>query len=156
MSIFLNNDAQLRSGWKFAAYVVFFLLIWFGTGIALSILVAGKSSEFLENQLVVLALNEIALFIPAVAAMWLCVRFADHRPFRTFGIGFLPGWRRDFLLGLGAAAAMWALLIGGCFAFGYVSIHWTGNQASLGTLLATFALLLLAAATAVAATRVRH
>ena len=146
MSIFLSNEAQLRSGWKFAAYVVFFLLIWFGTGIALSVLVAGKNSDILENQLVVLALNEIALFIPAVGAMWLCVRFADHRPFSTFGIGFVPGWRRDFLRGLGAAAAMLAILIAGCYAFGYVSMRWTGGQASPGTLLATFGLLVLAAA----------
>jgi membrane protease YdiL (CAAX protease family) len=146
MSIFLNNDAQLRPGWKFAAYVVFFLLIWFGSGIALSVLVVGRSSDAFENQLVLLALNEIALFVPAVGAMWLSVKFVDHRPFQAFGIGFLPAWRRDFLVGLGASAAMLAILIGGCYAFGYVSMHWTGGQASPGTLFATLGLLLLAAA----------
>ena len=146
MSIFLNTTAELRSGWKFAAFAAFFLLISFAIGIALSTLAPRAAGAVLENQLVALALNEVALFIPAVAATWLAVRFVDHRPFRTFGIGFLPTWRRDFFFGLAVAAGMLALLIVGCFALGYVAIHWTGGQVPFGTLLATFSLLLLAAA----------
>ena len=37
------------------------------------------------------------------------------------------------------------MLIGGCYAFGFVSMRWTGRQVSPGLLLATFAVLLLAA-----------
>jgi membrane protease YdiL (CAAX protease family) len=134
--IFLNSQHELRSGWKFATYVAFFLLIREATGIALSMLVSQAD----------LAINEIALLVPAVGAMWLTVRFVDHRPFRAFGVGFLPGWRRDLLSGLGMAAGMLVVLIAGCYAFGYVSMGWTGGQASVGSLLATLSLLLLAAA----------
>ena len=42
---------------------------------------------------------------------------------------------------------MLALLVAGCKAVGYMSTHWTGGQVSAGTLLATFAFLLLAALT---------
>jgi membrane protease YdiL (CAAX protease family) len=143
--IFLNDKNELRSGWKFAIYVAFFLLIWVATGVALSMLIARASDEFLQNQLVALALNEIALFVPAVAAMLLAVRFVDHRPLSTFGIGFLPKWREHLGLGLVIAAGMLGVLIGGCYLLGYVRIHWTAGQVPATTLLATFVLLLVAA-----------
>src|SRR5689334_6558697 len=97
--IFLNENHEVRSGWKFGIYIVFFLLIWVATGVALSILV-GRNEGIVENQLALLALNEVALFVPAVVAMLLTIRFVDRRPLRTFGIGFLPGWRRHLLSGL--------------------------------------------------------
>ncbi len=40
---------------------------------------------------------------------------------------------------------MLTTLVAGCYAFGYVSIHWTGTQAPRSTLLATFGLLSIAA-----------
>jgi uncharacterized protein len=139
MSIFLNADNKLRAGWKFASYVVFFLFIAIATGAALSAIAAPS------NQLALLALNEVALFVPAVVAMWFTVTFADHRPLRAFGIGILPHWRRDLFFGLFLSAGMLAVLIAGCYAIGYVSMRWTGRQVSPGVLVATFGLLLLAA-----------
>jgi uncharacterized protein len=143
MSIFLNAKHELRSGWKFAAYIGFFLIILTAVGLAVSMLVSGRSLP--QSNLGILALNAITLFVPAVAAMWLTIRFLDHRPLRAFGIGFLPRWRRDFLFGSCVAAGMLLVLIGGCYAFGYVSMHWTGRQVSPGLLLATCGILLLAA-----------
>ena len=143
MSIFLNAKHELRSGWKFSAYVGFFLIILTAVGLAVSMLVSGRGLP--QSQVGILALNGITLFVPAVAAMWLTVRFMDHRPLRAFGIGFLPRWRRDFVFGICVAAGMLLVLIGGCYAFGYVSMHWTGRQVSPGLLLATCGALLLAA-----------
>jgi len=146
MSIFLNAKRELRSGWKFAVYLGFFLIILRATGLALSMVVSGDGlGSLTQSQVGILALNGIALFVPAVTAMWLAVRFVDHRPFRAFGIGFLPSWRHHFFFGLAVAAGMLLVLIGGCFAFGYVSMHWTGRQVSPGLLLATGSVLLLSA-----------
>src|SRR5262249_22673269 len=64
---------------------------------------------------------------------------------RSFGIGFMPAWQQDLLAGLGIAAGMLAVLIGACYATGYVSMHWTATQVRAGTLLATLAVLLVAA-----------
>jgi uncharacterized protein len=139
VSVFLTPDQKLRAGWKFASYVVFLLFIAIATGAALSAIAAPSS------QLALLALNEVALFVPAVAAMWFTITFTDHRPLRAFGIGFLPHWRRDLFFGLALAGGMLAVLIAGCYAFGYVSMRWTGGQVSPGVLIATFGLLLVAA-----------
>jgi membrane protease YdiL (CAAX protease family) len=146
MSIFLNSKHELRSGWKLAAYVGFFLIILTGAGLTVSMAVSGRAANGLvQSQVGLLALNGITLFVPAVGAMWLTVRFMDHRPLRAFGIGFVPGWQRHFLFGIGVAAGMLSVLIGGCYAFGYVSMHWTGRQVSPGVLLATCGAILLAA-----------
>jgi membrane protease YdiL (CAAX protease family) len=139
--IFLNTTHELRSGWKFAVYIAFFLLIWVAGGAALSMAAIGS------GQLTLFWLNELALFVPAVSAIWLTVKFIDHRPFRAFGIGFLPNWQRDVLRGLGLAAGMLTVMIAGCKAAGYLSIRWTGTQVSTGTLLSTLGFLLLAALT---------
>jgi membrane protease YdiL (CAAX protease family) len=138
MSIFLNDNNQLRSGWKFAAYLAFLLILWFASGL----LVAGRPADVLENQLLIIALN----FVTAIAAMWLSIKFIDHRPFGTFGVGFFPRWRSGFLFGLALSAGMLAVLIGGCYALGYVSMRWTGRQVPPSVLIGYFSLLLLAAA----------
>jgi hypothetical protein len=117
VSIFLNENNQLRSGWKFIAYVVFFLIIWIATGVALSILVAGRNTALFENQLVILALNEIALFIPAGP----CGSASAHRP------SVLSNFRRRFLPS-GAQNSSWTRAVAGMLAvltvatFGYVRI----------------------------------
>jgi membrane protease YdiL (CAAX protease family) len=145
MSVFLNEKHELRSGWKFAVYLVLFLIIWVASGIAVTILFARSNLE--ETQITLLTLNECALFSAAVGAMLLAVRFVDRRPLHVFGIGFIPGWKRHLAAGLGLAAAMVAVLVAGCYAFGYVRIHWTGGQVPVRTLLGTAGLLLLAALT---------
>ena len=143
MNIFLNDKQELRSGWKFAVYLGLFLIIWVVSGVAVSMFYA--KSNLGESQLTLLMLNEIALLVPAIAAMLLAVRFVDRRSFEVFGVGFLPHWRRDLGVGLALASIMLATLVAGCYAFGYVSIHWTGTQAPRPTLFATLVLLLVAA-----------
>ena len=143
MNILLNDKQELRSGWKFAVYVVLFLIIWVASGIVISMVYA--KSNLPESQLTFLCLNELALLVPAIAAMLLAVRFLDRRPLQVFGVGFLPHWQRDLGLGLALASLMLTTLVAGCYAFGYVSIHWTGTQAPGSTLLATFGLILIAA-----------
>jgi membrane protease YdiL (CAAX protease family) len=144
VTIFLNNRHELRSGWKFATYVAIFFLVVIATRIALSLLI-DESSVDLTDQLVMIALSDVALFVPAVAAMWLTIRFTDHRPLRTFGIGFLPSWRRDLSSGALIAAGMLAVIVAGCYTFGYVSMRWTATQVSPRTLMATFSVLIVAA-----------
>ena len=143
MNIFLNASHELRAGWKFAAYVIFFFVVLFATRVAFSL--AGDLN-FPENSLAFLFVNEAALFVPTVAALLLTTRFVDHRPLKTFGIGFLPEWQRDLGKGLGLGAGMVTFLLLGCFTFGYVRIAWTANQAPATTLIGILTLLFVAAA----------
>src|SRR5262245_3257655 len=146
MSIFLNANHELRSGWKFAVYVGFFFIILLATGVAVAILQsAGLTGKLTESQLGILVLNDITLFVPAFTAILLTIRFVDHRPLRAFGIGFIPQWPRHLVFGLGLSALMLAVVIAGCFAAGYVSMHWTAGQVSPAMLIATFGVLLVAA-----------
>ncbi len=142
-SIFLNGQHELRSGWKLAAYFATLILIWVAAGITLSLVLA--QTNLSEDQLALLALNEIVLFIPAVLAPILMVRFVDHRPLKTFGIT-LENWRRHLVGGLAVPVVMVGVLLAGCYAFGYVRIAWTARQVPAGTLIMTFLVLLVAAA----------
>ncbi|HLH32595.1 MAG TPA: type II CAAX endopeptidase family protein [Terriglobia bacterium] len=143
--IFLNDKNEVRAGFKFAIYVGFFLIFWVATGLALSIVVYQFPDVFTYNQLAVLALNEIALLVPAVVAMALTIRFVDHRPRQAFGIAFLPRWQCLLIFGLLLAAGMLGVLLVFCKIAGQLSIQWTGGQTSSGKLAATFGLLFLAA-----------
>jgi membrane protease YdiL (CAAX protease family) len=121
-----------------------FLVFRFAAELAISIFVS-RSPDIVNSELGLLALNEIALFVPAVLAMALTIRFVDHRPLRTFGIGWIPGWRRQLIFGLILSAGMLAVLLAGCKAAGSLSIHWAAGQAPVSSLLATFGILLFAA-----------
>jgi uncharacterized protein len=144
MNAFLNSQNELRSGWKFTTYVLFFLLIWIATGALASAVYNAANPP--EGELTLLVVNGIVLFVPAVAALLLTVHFADHRPLKAFGIGFVPGWQPQLATGLGMAAVMLAVLVAGCYAVGYVRMSWSGTQVSGGTLATTLILLLVAAA----------
>jgi uncharacterized protein len=144
MNAFLNSQNELRSGWKFTIYVLFFLLLWIATGALASAVYNAANPP--EGELTLLVVNGIALFVPAVGALLLTVHFVDHRPLKAFGIGFVPGWQRQLAIGLAMAAVMLALLVAGCYAVGYVRMSWSGTQVSAGTLAMTLVLLLVAAA----------
>jgi hypothetical protein len=143
MNILLNANHELRSGWKFAAYVTFFFLFLVATRIAFSFF---GDVDLPENSLAFLFVNEGVLCVPTIGALLLSLRFVDHRPPQTFGIGFLPQWQRDLGKGLGLGAVMVAFLLLGCFTLGYVRIGWTATQVPASTLIGTLTLLLLAAA----------
>jgi membrane protease YdiL (CAAX protease family) len=145
MNILLNQNHELRSGWKFLAFVTLFLIVWVGAGIVLSIIYAGSNVS--ETDLALLYLNEFALFTAAFGALFISIRFIDHRPSRTFGIGFIPNWRIHLGTGLAISAAMVATLLAGCLIFGHINIQWSAGRFPASTILATFGLLLLAAAT---------
>jgi uncharacterized protein len=144
VNILLNSNHELRSGWKFATYVVFFLLIWVATGIALAFAIA--RTDFPDNQLTILFVNELALFVPAIVAMLFIVRFVDRRPLKAFGVGLLPNWQHHLATGLAMAAVMLGILVAACYLIGYVRMSWTAPQVPASMLLGTLVFLMLAAA----------
>ena len=141
--VFLNDQHELRSGWKLAAYFATLILIWVASGIALSLWFARTSLR--DSQLTLLALNEVVLLIPAVIVPILMARFVDHRPLKTFGIT-LENWFRHLPGGFVVAAALVGVLVGGSYILGFVHMSWTGAQAPPSTLIVTFLVLVVAAA----------
>jgi len=145
LNILLNDAHQLRSGWKFVVFVILFIVLWVASGIAISMIYA--RGNFPETQLTFLYLNELALFFAAVGALLISTRFVDHRPLRSFGIGFVPHWRAHLAIGFVLAALMIATLVAGCVIFGRIHFQWAAPLFSAVTIFATLGLLLLAAAT---------
>ena len=107
MSILLNEQLDLRSGWRFATYAAVFVIILFATAILLSMFVP---SSF-DGDLGLLALNAVALAVPSVLALKVMSHFVDRVPALTFGAGFHENWRRDLKWGVVLAV----LMLGGLF-----------------------------------------
>ena len=99
-SILFGADGLLRSGWRFAIFVVLFVSggtvfgsLAMGAMFAMSGTIEPGSSAFLVvNGLVSLAV--------ALVAGWLCGKYLERLPFSSLGASFQGGWAKHFGLGL--------------------------------------------------------
>ncbi len=144
MGVLLNADLELRSGWKFVAYAIIFLIVYVAAALLVSAIYSQTALP--RDELTVLALNSIVLLIPAATATSLMARFVDHRPLSAFGVGFNPRWRRHFLVGLGMAAVMLLTLAVASAILGRLSVEWAASMATPARLAITVGLLWIAAA----------
>src|SRR6266853_1897759 len=85
-SAFFNPHHELRSGWKFAVFVLILLPVWVAMSLALSLIFAATIG--LEDQLHLLALNSLASLIAALVATVFVARVIEHVPLQVLGIGF--------------------------------------------------------------------
>jgi uncharacterized protein len=143
--LFINSENDLRAGWRFLLYVTVFLAVWVGTALLLSLFFAFGDFP-VEIDLVVLALNAVALFVPSVVALVFMARFVDHVPASAFGTALNETWRRDLALGIGIATAMLVVMLAASFAFGRVDMQWAASTDSFFMILATAAVLFVSAA----------
>jgi membrane protease YdiL (CAAX protease family) len=148
LNILLNDKHELLSGWKFLAFVILFLIFWVASGIAISVIYI--RSNLPDSELILIYVNEFALASAAIGALFISIRYIDHRPAQTFGIGLIPDWRRHLALGLTFSAGMLGALLAGCLVVGFkgrVTIEWSLWRFPASTTFGTLGLLLLAAAT---------
>jgi len=111
MSILLNADLELRSGWRFAVYVAVFVVALYATGAGLSLLIPGP--EVLTGQFALLGLTAASYGVPAAVALAFMIRFVDQVPVLTYGVGFHTRWLGDAGRGAAAGISMLALYSGG-------------------------------------------
>ena len=138
MDMLLNQQHELRAGWKFLAYWLLFFLILIAVSAAIPISGA-------ETQLERLLLNTIPT-IPAVATLLLMARFVDHVPAATFGATLHEAWPKDFAVGIAVAVGMLVIITLINAAVGGISMIWTGSDATKVSLLVTPLVLILSAA----------
>ena len=143
MSVLFNSQYELRSGWKFAIFLVWLVIFFFIAGLLLSLFL--RNTALAGNQLALLGVNVIAELFAAVGATICVARFVEHKPVATFGISLHKRWHRDFLVGIVIAAAMLAAMVLGCVIFGQIQMIWNGFT-MLGALLLTTTVLIGAAA----------
>src|ERR1051326_2682394 len=138
MNILLNNQDELRAGWKFAAYwLLFFIML-----LAISLAVPFPGAT---NQLERLILSTIPT-IPAIGALVLMARFVERAPVARFGVTIHQGWARDWTVGIVIAAGMLGLGTAGNATFGGITMNWTATDATTRSLIVTPIVLLMSAA----------
>lgn len=136
MNILLNEQHELRSGWKFIAYWLLFLLLTF--------IVFQPFPTAPQTQLERLVLNTLPFF-PALAALIVMARFLDKVPIAAFGAGFHRHWTRHVLWGLAVSAGM--LILGTLInAVWGITMVWSASGTSSRSLLITLVVLTMSAA----------
>lgn len=119
---FINRAGRARSGWRLAAFVVAFLVLFvaaqalFMFGAAL--LLSREGFERLIDGYWGWAIQSVFLiFIPAALAGWGCGVVLEDLPWRALGWALHRGWARDLLVGLllGVVSLGVAALVGVAF-----------------------------------------
>jgi len=139
MNILLNENHELRSGWKFTAYWVLFVILLIAISIAIPL---GTEPQTQLERLIMVTIP----FIPAVGAFLLMLKFVDKAPVAVFGVTFHQRWLRDVNVGLVTSAGMLVVLVVTTGVWGGFTMLWTGTDAATRSLIVTIAVLIIAAA----------
>jgi membrane protease YdiL (CAAX protease family) len=126
--IFINQHGRLRSGWRFAVFLIALFALLGVLGGLIGVITSYLPIGFSDNSLLAIVIPFALLLTVAVFAGWLCGRFLEGLPFRALGCWFTRNWLKDLVLGLvfGAAAMGFAALI--TVIFGATSFQF--NQAA--------------------------
>jgi len=122
--IFMNDESELRSGWRVLAFFFFFFIsASLLTGLTRAFATLFPSLRFLKSEpsdsevltsaalIYLLAVNLINL-ISAMIASAVCVRLLEHRSLGSVGFKRHRLWFRDFSLGSALGAASLAIAVG--------------------------------------------
>lgn len=158
--LFINDEQELRSGWRVLAFtlllivVVLFLTILLGLVGALIpplgrfLVQAEHANEATSIGLIYFAVDHSISLASALLATWACARVLEQRSLSSAGYRLHKGWVRDFGLGwlLGLATLSLAVAISAIAGKAHVwpSTHTAG--AALKWFLVPFGLFLIAAA----------
>jgi membrane protease YdiL (CAAX protease family) len=148
LPLFVDSQYEMRSGWKFLAYSVLIVFLFWVTGNVVGMLAVSidPSLVFLPREDVrYLGLNMIVLFIPSILSLLAMARFVDRVPISVFGVTVHQGWLRDLGMGLALAVGMLALTLAGAFLFGKTTVEWSASGSVLPAIGLTLAVLALGA-----------
>lgn len=140
-TIFFNQFGRVRSGWRFAAFLLsFFITTMFLLGAAVAVLSAlpvGFAPYSLTSFILQFSISGAAVIFFG----WLYGKVFEDLPFRALGFWLTEGWFKNLVLGLviGALSLVFAALIASVF--GGLSFRFNdsaGTAAILLTLGSTF------------------
>src|SRR5215216_6514144 len=108
-NIFLNDEGELRSGWRVLAFVILFILAAsLLSGFTLALVTLFPSLGFLRSggptaldnlDLISHYVAQLINFAAALLASWACARLLERRGLASVGYKPHRGWLRDFSLG---------------------------------------------------------
>ncbi len=109
--IFFNAAGLLRSGWRFAVFMLAFIFtaeLFRALGqIALARLQIAPE----PGTGAYLATNAVLALVPAIAIGWLCAKYLEQLPFRSLGTSFSRGWLKHLSFGVALGALTLALSV---------------------------------------------
>lgn len=133
--IFINEFGRLRSGWRFAIFLVLFSCVfsvfYAGADFALTRLAV----DFSSGSVLSLLLNSCVSFVAALLVGWLCGKYFERLPFRALGVWFTKNWLKDLILGviLGAFSVTVAVFV--AYIFGGLRFQFNESQGRSAILL---------------------
>ena len=134
--ILFSQDGLLRSGWRFAIFIVLFVLggTLFGTtALALAYALSGAVSA---GSSTILAVNGLVSLAVTLTAGWLCGRYLERLPFAALGASFERGWAFNFVVGMIVGAVTFAF--GVALGIGGGGLSFSLNQTFATDILSTF------------------
>jgi len=148
-NILFGPDGKLRSGWRFAIFVVFFILlgiVFGGAAVLLASLILGPAKP---GSAFFLTLNGVVSTAVALFVGWLCGKYLERLPFDSLGASFKNRWLLNLLIGLAGGAITFAIGAGVGTAFGGLSFSFN-SEAPANSIVTTllFSFLVFAAAAA--------
>jgi membrane protease YdiL (CAAX protease family) len=136
--LFIDENRRLRSGWRFAIFVVGFVFIATFTLTLSTLLIYSVRLEGALGSAVSFILSSVALLLPALIVGWLCNRFLDRLPFQTLGASFTHGWFKHLALGALIGALTLCAAVG--IAIGFGGLSFVTDQVDLAFMAQTLAL----------------
>ncbi|HEX7313847.1 MAG TPA: type II CAAX endopeptidase family protein [Pyrinomonadaceae bacterium] len=148
---FYNEAGRLRSVWRFAAFIVAFVVVATAvfnvTDLAGRLLLPQAVYKYLFSGGPWMAIQSVLIFLPAALVGWACAKVLEELPWRSLGWAPHRGWMRDALFGtfVGGVAVCVAALVG--VAAGSYSFTVADAMAGVAkTLVVSFVIYLLGAA----------
>lgn len=94
---FFDPNGTLRSGWRFAVFVVGIVL---AGGFAGTVVFMVLHAATTPGTALVLTVNGLVSTFIALLVGWLCAKYLERLPFRSLGAAFSKGWAKNLIVGM--------------------------------------------------------
>jgi membrane protease YdiL (CAAX protease family) len=148
-TIFYNEFERLRSGWRFALFLLVFIFCDGLFNFAAYKILSRLNIEYSAGSLIFIAANSFISLLLVVLLGWFFGKYLEDLPFRALGCSFTKNWLKDLVWGfvLGGFTLVLAILC--AIIFGGLSFQFNrdaGTNAILTTLGVSFIIFVIAAA----------
>ena len=99
-SIFFNEFRRVRSGWRFAIFLLSFFILSSVLVLGAAAVLAALPIGFSQGSLLALIVPSTVTLFVAIFLGWLYGRIFEDLPFRALGAWFTKNWLKDLIFGL--------------------------------------------------------
>ena len=99
-SIFFNEFRRVRSGWRFAIFLLSFFILSFILVLGAAAVLAALPIGFSQGSLLAIIVPFAVTLFVAIFLGWLYGRIFEDLPFRALGAWFTKNWLKDLIFGL--------------------------------------------------------